>query len=83
MAREINGSSLRTVRELVGLSTRELAARAGCAYGTVTNLEIGLVGADRASPALQRKLADALGVKLDAITYPVPEAAPVPEGSAA
>ena len=71
MARAINPAALRTTRNLVGLSRRELARRAGVNGATITHLELGDHGG---SPEMQRKLADALGVPLDAITVPVPEA---------
>ena len=70
MARVINPSALRTIRELVGISQRELSRRAGLHAGTLNSIE---AGAYTITPALQRKLADLLGVKLDAITSPVPE----------
>ena len=70
MARLINPSALREIRQLVGLSQRELSRRAGLAGGTVNSIE---AGAYPITPATQRRLADALGVKLDAITIPVPE----------
>lgn len=69
MARRLNGVALRTTRDLVGISRRELARRTGVAGATITNLELGNHGA---SPQVMRKLADALGVPLDAITIPVP-----------
>jgi transcriptional regulator with XRE-family HTH domain len=71
MARALNPAALREIRDLVGLTQRELASRSGITQGTVTNLERGIHGA---SPALVRKFADVLGVRLDAITSPVPEA---------
>ena len=70
MARALNGAALRSVRDLVGIDRRELARRCGIHGGTITNLELGRHGA---SPEVMRKLADALGVPLDAITIPVPE----------
>lgn len=69
MARRINGPALRTTRDLVGISRRELGRRAGVNGATISHLELGHHGA---SPQVMRKLADALGVPLDAITIPVP-----------
>jgi len=80
MPRVINGSALRQIRELTGLSGRELGRRAGIYENGVTNIELGK---RPASPAVARKLADALGVPLDAITHIVPDAEREPEGSAA
>ena len=73
MARKIHGPALRQIRDLVGISRRELGRRVGIDGATVSNLELGNHGA---SPETQRKLADALGVPLDAITIPVPEPEP-------
>lgn len=70
MPRAINRTALREIRGLVGLSQRELAARCGVTQTAVLNLEHGKNGA---SPELMRKLADQLGVPLDAITVPLPE----------
>lgn len=77
MPRTINRVALREIRELVGLSGRELARRCGISETTITNIEHGKHGV---SPALMRKLADQLGVPLDAITSPVaePETADAP-----
>lgn len=73
MPRAINPAALREIRDLVGISQRELARRCGIWQGTVTNIERGKHGV---SPELMRKLADELGVKLDAITIPLPEDVP-------
>lgn len=72
MARRINGVALRTTRDLLGISRRELGRRAGVNGATISHLELGNHGA---SPQVMRKLADALGVPLDAITIPVPDPA--------
>jgi len=74
MPRAINTAALREIRELVGISQRELGRRCGISPTTITNVERNKHGV---SPELQRKIADALGVKLDAITSPVRETAPV------
>ena len=72
MSRAINRTALREIRDLVGISQRELARRCGITQSAVVCLERGKNGA---SPEVMRKLADALGVPLDAITNPVPETA--------
>lgn len=54
---------------LVGISGRELGRRCGIAEGTVNNVELGRHGV---TPELMRKMADVLGVPLDAITSTVP-----------
>jgi len=73
MARAINPAALREIRSLIGLSGRELARRCEISETTVTNIELGKHGV---SPELMRKLADILGVPLDAITIPIPEDVP-------
>jgi len=75
MARAINPHALREMRRLVGISQRELSRRAGLHPKSLGNIE---AGKHSVSPETQRKLADVLGVPLDAITNPIPE----PEGVA-
>lgn len=70
MAREINTAALRELRRAVGISGRELGRRAGIHPASVSKIERGI---HPVIPETQRKLADALGVSLDAITIPVPE----------
>jgi len=70
MARVINPAALREICDLVGLSQRQLGRRAGLHPNSISNIMAGKHGVD---PDTQRKLADALGVKLAAITSPVPE----------
>lgn len=71
--RALNGATVRVLREALGISQRDLAARAGITQGALSNIEHGKSGA---TPVLCRKLADGMGVSLEAITYPAP-AAPV------
>ena len=70
MARAINPAALTMARELVGLSQSELSRRAGLHRSSVQRIE---KGEHPITPETQRKLADVLGVPLDAITIPVPE----------
>ena len=72
MPRAINPAALREIRELTGVSQTELARRAGIDRATLSNIELGKHGV---SPAVTRKLADALGSTIDAITHRVPEPA--------
>lgn len=72
MPRAINPAALREIRSLVGISQQELARRSGCSQQAVANAETSRTAT---TPELQRKFADALGVKLDAITIPQPETA--------
>jgi transcriptional regulator with XRE-family HTH domain len=70
MARVLNLAALQDMCDLVGISRRELGRRAGLHPGSVSNI---MAGKHPVTPATQRRLADALGVKLDSITVPVPE----------
>jgi transcriptional regulator with XRE-family HTH domain len=70
MARVLNPAALIAMCDLVGISRRELGRRAGLHPGSVSNI---VNGKHPVTPETQRKLADVLGVKLDAITIPVPE----------
>lgn len=74
MARTINGTALREIRELVGISQGELGGRCGVDQSAISHLERGK---NRATPELMRKLADQLGVSLDSISYPVAVPEPV------
>ena len=74
-ARAVNGSAVRVIRELLGISQRDLAARCEITQGHLSNVERGIFGA---SPQLGRVLADKMRVPLEAITYPVAEPAEIP-----
>ena len=71
--RAVNGSAVKVIREALGISQRDLAARCAVNQGSLSNVERGVNGA---SPELARKLADAMGVPLESITYPVAEPEP-------
>lgn len=66
--RRINGASVRAIRDALGIRHSDLVARVGFTRGTLTHIE---QGARQVSPETQRKIAFALGVPLEAITYPV------------
>lgn len=70
--RKINGASVRVIREALGIRHRDLVTRVGFTAGTLTHIERG---ARQVSAETQRKIADALGVPLEAITYPALAAA--------
>lgn len=72
--RKLNGASVRVIRELSGISLTDLAARVGIAKASLSNVERGIYGT---SPETNRKLAEAMGVPLEAITYPVADSEPV------
>lgn len=76
--RNLNGATVRVLREALGISQRDLAARCGISQGSLSNVERGVNGA---SPELARKLADGMGVPLESITYPAAEFAPVAAAS--
>lgn len=69
--RRTNGTSIAALRGALGIGQEALASAAG-----VTREYISLIENGRRQPdaAVTRKIADRLGVKVDAITYPVPEA---------
>jgi transcriptional regulator with XRE-family HTH domain len=78
--RNLNGATVRVVRELTGISQRDLAARCDITQGALSNIERGIHGT---SPETNRKLAEAMGVPLESITYPVGIAEPEPVAQAA
>jgi transcriptional regulator with XRE-family HTH domain len=70
--RVVNGTALRIIRELTGISLRELAGRCDISPGHLSRIERGEPGG-QASPQVTRQLADKLGVPIAAITYPMTE----------
>lgn len=66
--RQINGTAVRAMRELLGVKHGIFAIDCDISPGYLTNIESGR---KQASPAVQRRIADRLGVELDAITYTV------------
>ena len=69
--RKINGAAVRAIRNALGIRHMDLAARVGVTKGTLSHIESG---ARQAAPEKQVKFASALGVPLEAITYPVESA---------
>ncbi len=69
--RKTNGATIRVLREALGIKQNDLAARAGIKPGSLSEIETGKV-----QPRIEtaRRIADELGVALDSITYPVPDA---------
>lgn len=65
-ARRLNGQAVREFRIAYGIGLRELAEAIGKSPGHVTRIE---QGHRTTTPAGMRKIADRLGVPLDAITY--------------
>ena len=77
MNRKANGAAVATIRKALGISQTSLAARSRITPPFLSQIEHG----DRQpSPEVLRRLADELGVPLDAISYPV--RSPEPEQAA-
>jgi transcriptional regulator with XRE-family HTH domain len=68
MTRRVNGAALKAIREALGIRQNALAYRVGISKFQLSKIEHGVNGA---SPEVTRRLADELGVSLDAITHPV------------
>ena len=68
MQRRTNGASIRAIREPLGMKQQELAELAGISPSHMNKIEKDV---EQPGPATVRKIADALGVPLVAITYPV------------
>ena len=69
MPRKANGAAIRSIRRLAGLSQQTLAERIGVTAAALSLVENG--GGMR--PEKLRRMADTLGVPLDAITTVTPE----------
>lgn len=67
--RKLNGATVRVVREALGISQHDLAARCDISQGALSNIERGIHGS---TPETNRKLAEGMGVPLESITYPAP-----------
>lgn len=72
MNRKANGATIRAIRKAIGISQVSLAARAGITKVYLCQIELGTKD-KQPSPAVLRDIATALGVPLEAISYPVPE----------
>lgn len=72
-----NGVAIRAIRERAGISVTGLAAAVGVHKSVISRIETG-AQIPRSFITI-RKIADRLGVPLDAITYPSPEPEPEPE----
>jgi transcriptional regulator with XRE-family HTH domain len=70
--RATNGEAIRAMRKILGIRQDALAARAGIGAPWLSKIENGT-----AQPELEtaKSIANGLGVKLEAITYPVPDTA--------
>jgi transcriptional regulator with XRE-family HTH domain len=74
-ARAVNGTAVKIIRELLGITQHDLAARCDVSQGHLSNVERGIF---QASPQLGRQIADKLGVPAEAITYPLTKTDVVP-----
>lgn len=74
--RYLNGSTVRALRESVGIPHGIFARDVIVSAGYLTNIE---KGARQPTPAVVRRIAERLGVSVDAITYVVPDDRPAPE----
>ena len=77
MNRKVNGATVASLRKALGIPQNSLAARAGITPPFLSQIEHGV---RQPSPGTLRKLADGLGVPLDAISHVV--TTPEPEGMA-
>lgn len=68
MKRMTHGPAVRAIREALGIKHGEFAIRSDMSPGYLTNIESGR---KQPSPAAAKRIADQLGVPLDAITYVV------------
>jgi transcriptional regulator with XRE-family HTH domain len=66
--RKVNGAAIASLRKALGISQRTLAARAAIAPAYLSQIEHS---ERHPGPEVIRRLADELGVPLNAITYPV------------
>ncbi len=68
--RHLNGATVRALREAVGIKHGVFARDVLVSTGYLSNIEAGRKQPD---PAVVRRIADRLGVTIDAVTYPVPD----------
>lgn len=71
-ARKAHGRAIRAIREALGIPVGEFAVRCLVSQGYMTNIEIA---GRTPTPDVLRKIAEQLGVPLDAISYVCEECA--------
>lgn len=69
MLRKTNGETIRALREALGITQVSLATRAQVSAPYLCQIELGY----QPTMAKAKRIAAALGVSLDAITYTVPD----------
>ena len=67
--RQINGATVRALRDALGIRHGALAKDVGISAGYLTRIEQGV---QQPAAPVTRAIADRFGVPLDAITYPAP-----------
>lgn len=68
LTRHLNGPAVTVIRELTGIRKGEFARRCEIDPGYLTKLENG---SRQPSPAVMKRIAFALGVSLEVVSYPV------------
>lgn len=68
LTRHLNGPAVTVIRELTGIRKGEFARRCEIDPGYLTKLENG---SRQPSPAVMKRIALALGVSLEVVSYPV------------
>lgn len=79
MNRRVLGPSIRAIREALGIRGSDFATRVEVSHGYLVNIEKGV---KQPAEDVVRRIADGLGVPIDAITYPVPECPTCPKAAA-
>ncbi len=70
--RRVNGASVRAIREALGIRHGDFAVQCLITPGYLTHIE---KGEKQPAPDVAKRIADRLGVPIDAVTYPVSSAA--------
>jgi transcriptional regulator with XRE-family HTH domain len=68
--RVAHGAAIRAIREAVGIPVGAFAVRCLISQGYMSNIELG---AKQPTAEVLRKIADELGVPLDAVSYVIPD----------
>lgn len=68
--RYANGAAIRAIRQAVGIPVSVFAIRCLISQGYMSNIEIGR---KQPTPEVLRRIAEQLGVPLDAVSYVVPD----------
>lgn len=67
--RQAHGAAIRAIREAVGIPVGTFAVRCLISQGYMSNIELG---AKQPTSEVLRRIADELGVSLDAVSYVLP-----------